>query len=433
MKRGFLAAAGLFLWLSCGGEEAPVDPRFALMESARVTLEEARGHAAAGRPDVYREGLFRARGLALEALDTPGGFPIRDIHNFLANLYFELGRVEPPFLIKALRYAEKAREDAPGWPLPDFNLGLTLAAMGFFTDAAEAFERVRRAERLPPDIVAQAVHNLVSVLVDDARRLLITGRPGAAGAARLVLERAFALQAEGPSAEAVDRALTDLNKVYERQAREAGEAKDLLTLARIHAENGFFPSADVALTKARNEQGRSEGLRWVEARYVEELTDTEESRERARFHYEEMIGRGERVPQALAGLARVLARDGRADEAIRRLSGFPDPTVEVRQVHLELLLRKIAGLPADDAAAAAPLWATVDDLLLGTLTPEDRLDILLLGMNVALGRKDEQRLERWILEFKRRQPADPRALFFEARLLDLRKAPLEEQERTDGR
>ena len=408
---------------ACGEDEPPVDERRTLFEKAVLTLDEAREKLARKDPEGARIDLLRSEELALGALKARGEQPNVQVLNLLANICAEIGLLIRPYLIRAMRFATRAVDEAPNQAFSYFNLGVCFGALGFNLDAVRAYERVLGSD-LPLDVRATAANNTSAMLLAEAKRVLTRGRPGAQAEARFLLERAYGLREEYGVLPGVDEAVASLGRYYEQATKEAIASGDPVEVAIAHAECGYFVPAREILDRVRTESGRTEELRWAEARYLLELEGSQESLEAAEKLYLEFIGRGERVAQALAGYARVSRGLGHPEDALARIEGFPDPTVELRELRIELLLDRVSSLPVGEKSTAEELYKRVDELLLGSFPEEDRADLLLKALLTAAHRDDADRLTKWVSEFHRRYPTDPRALLFEARLLDIRKIPL---------
>jgi tetratricopeptide (TPR) repeat protein len=423
--RRFLSVPVLLLPLlaACGNGEEAVDARRDLMDQAARTLDEAREKFLRRDEEGGRIDLLRSEELALAALKAPGAPPRIQILNLLANIATEIGLRVRPYLIRAVRLSSRVVDEAPDLNLAYYNLGLCFGAMGHHLEAVRAYERVLESD-LPQEIRAAAANNLRGMLLAESRKVVQLGKPGAEAVARRLLSEAYALGVEfGPMPE-VEEAIASLGRFYEEATKEAIASGDPIRLAVAHAENGFLVPAKEIVARVKTEAGRTEELRWAEARYLLEIEGTVESLEGAEKLYLEFIGRGERVAHALAGLGRVTLALGRPEDALARIEGFPEPTVELRAVHLEMLFDRLRSLPPGDEAGAGALYGKVDELLLGSFPDDDRRELLLGGLLVAAQRGDADRLSKWVAEFQRRYPTDPGALLYEARLLDLRKMPL---------
>ena len=420
-----LAAAG------CDGDAPPPSERRIAFDAAVTAWREGGEFFLAKENDASRESFFRAHRLALGALDREGEPSDAVIDNLLANVCCELGQYAPGYLGRAARYAERALATDPEWPQALFSLGLAYQRMGLSLKAAEIYEGLL-ARLVPGETREGVVNNLIEVLLRYASRTLREDRLGAERRAREFVDRAWVVRQDAsgnPASEFREK----LMQAYAEQANAAVKERDQLALARVHARFGEDVPANEALTFARNALGRTLEVRWTEARFVEELAGTPESLAAAAKHYDELMGRGERIAHAAAGFGRVLLALGRGEEALQRLKDFPAPTAELRRALVLLRLSRIAAIEPDRREEATPEFEAIDELLVGGMEEWDRADLLLRVASEGMRLADTGRVSRTIREFQKRFPRDPRILVIDAGLQKLAGEPTDRPPSEDDR
>lgn len=428
--RPALLALALLLSVACS-EKDPVDPVAAAYRAAVRVGEEAAGLRKDGKEAAAQETFRRAWDRMREVLplvperSDRGGIARPDVLNQLSWLSVELADSSPVWITRAVRYADRALASAD-WALPHLNRGLACSRAGLHGRAVKEIEH--GLSLLPEKERPSREPMLRQALYNEASSLVRSPGPGDAAAARRLLERAWDLKPDAAANAPVFRALAALQERFEAEADAAQEAGDWLELARIHAEYGFPEDAERYLVRARNDTGRTEEVRWIAARYVNEIPGTPEGLAAAARIYEEMIGRGERLPQTTAGWARVMRKLGRIGPALERYGEMPEPGALLRAELVRLRLESIRSMPPDAKAAAEKEFARIDDLFLGGLDPEDRAELLVSAAFLAADRGAEERLRGWIREFQSRDPNDLRATILEARLEELAGAPLPGEE-----
>jgi len=430
-----LAAA---LAVGCGRDEAP-DPREEAFMASVEAVQEVRELERRGLPPS-RETLRRAYDLGLAALRLDGKRPRVELLSHLSNVCLELGRDSPEHLARAVRFADHAIREAPGWIVPRFNLGVAFARAGLLEKSAREF---RACLRMREDLLREnpgsriedpgAREGLKAVLVAQANRALARDRVDAELSALRAAEEAWKLDPDAGRNRQAYELLARLNQDYAARANAAIERGDDLETARIHASFGHFVPALEALDRARRRLGRTGEVRWVEVRYLEELEGGAESLARAVSHYEDLITLGERVVHASAGLARCLRASGRGEEAFERLHDFPEPSPELRRELVLLRLDRLRALGVGDAGRADEEFRGIEELLRGDLDPEDRATSMLEVAGVALERGEGERLTELVREFLRWYPQDRRIVVLQAGLAELSGEPIDPSmaERTD--